>query len=70
MLPVLPTSKQKAHQLPFPTSSSICTRPLELLFFDVWGTFIDAFSKFTWLFPIQCKSNVFLVFSQFLLMVD
>jgi hypothetical protein len=51
----------KAHQLPFPTSSSICTRPLELLFSDVWGpspvvssngnkyyvTFIDAFNKFT-----------------------
>jgi hypothetical protein len=74
----------KAHQLPFPTSSSIFTRPLELLFSEVWGpspvvssngnkyyvTFIDAFSKFTWLFPIQCKFDVFSVFNKFLLMVE
>jgi hypothetical protein len=74
----------KAHQLHFLRSSSIFTRPLELLFSDVWGpspivssnrnkycvTFIDAFSKFTWLFPIQCKSDVFSVFNKFLLMVE
>jgi hypothetical protein len=73
----------KAHQLPFPASTSVFNHPLQLLFSDVWGlspvissngnkyyvTFIDAFSRFTWLFPIQCKSDVFSVFNKFLLMV-
>jgi hypothetical protein len=74
----------KAHQLPFPASTSVFNRPLQLLFSDVWGpspvisyngnkyyvTFVDAFSRFTWLFPIQCKSDVFSVFNKFLLMVE
>jgi hypothetical protein len=74
----------KAHQLPFPASTSVFNHPLQLLFSDVWGlspvissngnkyyvTFIDAFSRFTWLFPIQCKSDVFSVFNKFLLMVN
>jgi hypothetical protein len=49
----------KSHQLPYPTSSSTSTSPLELVFSDVWGptcesvghykyyvSFIDDFSKF------------------------
>jgi hypothetical protein len=73
----------KAHQLPFPASTSVFNRSLQLLFSDVWGpspvvssngnknyvTFVDAFSRFTWLFPIQCKSDVFSVFKKFLLVV-
>jgi hypothetical protein len=65
----------KAHQLPCPASTSISNHPLELLFSNVWGpspvvlsngnkyyvTFVDAFSRFTWLFPIQCKYDVFLL---------
>jgi histone deacetylase 1/2 len=50
----------KSHQLPYPTSSSRSTVPLEQIFSDVWGpaplsagkhsyyvSFIDDFSKFT-----------------------
>jgi histone deacetylase 1/2 len=52
--------KAKSHQLPYPTSSSVSTFPLELVFSDVWGpalgsvgrykyyvSFIDDYSKFT-----------------------
>jgi hypothetical protein len=50
----------KAHQLPFPRSSSHSTAPLELIYSDIWGpavnsfghkqfyvSFIDDFSRFT-----------------------
>jgi hypothetical protein len=33
-------------------------------------SFIDAFSRFTWLFPIQCKYNVLSVFHKFHTMVE
>jgi hypothetical protein len=52
--------KAKAHQLPYPVSTSRASTPLELIFSDVWGpainsfggknyyvSFIDDFSKFT-----------------------
>jgi hypothetical protein len=61
----------KAHQLPFSRSSSQSTTPLELVFFDVCGpaidsfgnkkyyvSFIDDFSKFTWLYLLRHKSDV------------
>jgi hypothetical protein len=74
----------KAHQLPFSASTSVFNLPLELIFSDVWGpspvvssngnkyyvSFVDAFSRFTWLFPIQCKSDVFFVFLQSQSMVE
>jgi hypothetical protein len=50
--------KAKSHQLPYPTSTSTSSHPLELVFSDVWGpapesagrskyyvSFIDDFSK-------------------------
>jgi hypothetical protein len=74
----------KAHQLPFSASTSVSNLPLEFIFSDVWGpspivssngnkyyvSFVDDFSRFTWLFSIQCKSNVFSVFLQFQSMVE
>jgi hypothetical protein len=33
-------------------------------------TFVDAFNKFTSLFPIQCKSDVLSVFHKFHVMVE
>ncbi|KAL5820830.1 hypothetical protein ACOSQ3_022712 [Xanthoceras sorbifolium] len=62
----------KLHQIPFPTSQSIYTAPLELIFTDVWGPspvcssqgyhyyvhFIDAFSRFTWIYPLSSKSQL------------
>jgi transposase len=53
-------------------STSISSKPLELIFSDVWGhalnsirwkkyyvSFIDDFSKFTWVYLLQFKSEVF-----------
>jgi hypothetical protein len=55
--------KSKSHQLPYPRSTSVSLNPFELVFSDVWGpsptsvgknnyyvSFIDDFSKFTYLF--------------------
>lgn len=68
----------KSHQLPFLDSSRVVKHPLELVFSDVWGhaqtsvsghnyyvSFIDAYSRFTWLYLIKRKSDVFDVFVQF-----
>jgi histone deacetylase 1/2 len=64
--------KAKSHQLPYPVSTSVSTTPLELVFSDVWGpaptsvgrhnyyvSFIDDFSKFTWIYLIK-KNLMFL----------
>jgi histone deacetylase 1/2 len=68
----------KSHQLPFSGSSRVVKTSLELVFSDVWGhtqisvsghnyyvSFIDAYSRFTWLYIIKRKSDVFDVFLQF-----
>jgi hypothetical protein len=33
----------KSHQLPYPKSTSVSTSPLELIFFDVWGSASEFF---------------------------
>jgi hypothetical protein len=68
----------KSHQLPCPKSFSTSKAPLELVFFDVWGhacvsigrnkyyvSFIDDFSKFTWIYLMKHKSEVFQKFREF-----
>ena len=66
-------SQAKSHQLPFNSSTFVAYRPSELLFSDVWGpsptvsfsgnkyyvSFVDVYSRFTWLYPIQAKSDAF-----------
>jgi histone deacetylase 1/2 len=65
----------KSHQLPFVSSSRVVTTPLELVYSDVWGpaqtsvsghkyyvSFIDAYSRFTWLYLLKTKADVFNVF--------
>lgn len=64
--------KAKSHQLPFPNSSTVSQHPLELVYSDVWGpapnsvgghkyyvSFIDDYSKFTWIYLLKFKSEVF-----------
>jgi hypothetical protein len=56
----------KAHQLPYPKSSSVSSVPLELVCSDVWGpapesvgrkkyyvSFIDDFNKFVWIYTLK-----------------
>jgi histone deacetylase 1/2 len=65
----------KSHQLPYPTSTSVSTAPLEQVFSDVWGpaplsvgkhayyvSFIDDFSKFTWIYLLKKHSDVYQAF--------
>jgi hypothetical protein len=73
----------KSHQLPYSRSSSESSVPLELVFSDVWGpaidsvgrknyyvSFIDDFSKFTWIYLIKYKSEVFQKFKEFQNLVE
>jgi hypothetical protein len=68
----------KSHQLPFSKSVGVSKAPLELIFLDVWGpaptsagkhnyyvSFIDDVSKFTWIYLLQHKSEVFQKFLDF-----
>jgi hypothetical protein len=73
----------KSHQLPYPNSSSVSNNPLELVFSDVWGaapesigrkryyvSFIDDYSKFTWIYLVKFKSEIFAGFKEFQTMVE
>jgi hypothetical protein len=80
--PVCPQAK--GHQLPFSVSQTSVCNPLDLIYSDVWGpspsisingnrfyvSFVDAFSRFTWVYPIQAKSDVMQVFIKFQSMVE
>jgi transposase InsO family protein len=73
----------KSHQLPYPRSTSVSTRPLNLVFSDVWGpaptsvgrhsyyvSFIDDYNKFTWIYFLRHKSEVFSCFHDFQHLVE
>jgi hypothetical protein len=68
----------KAHQLPYTISMSQSSAPLMLLFSDVFGPTIDSFgrykyyvsfindySKFTWIYLLRLKSDVYKSFCEF-----
>jgi GAG-pre-integrase domain len=69
--------KAKAHKLPFSTSLTVTTAPLQLVHTDLWGPspitsnsdnryyimFTDDFSRFSWIYCITCKSEVSRVFA-------
>jgi hypothetical protein len=72
----------KSHQLLYPVSTSVSSKPLELVFSDVWGpapnsyrrknyhvSFIDDFSKLTWVYHLCFKSEVFQKFTKFQTMI-
>jgi len=73
----------KSHQLPYPKSTSVSSNPLDLVFSDVWGpapnsvgrntyylSFIDDYSKFTWIYLLKHKSEVFQRFHDFQQLVE
>jgi hypothetical protein len=70
--------RAKAYQLPYPVSSSHSSSTLALIFSDVWGStidsfgrnkyyvsFIDNFSKFTWIYLLRKKSKCLSIFMNF-----
>jgi hypothetical protein len=73
----------KFKQLPFFVSSRCTKSPLELIHSDVWTShvtslsgcrfyvvFVDDYSRYSWLYPIINKSNVFNCFVKFKLLVE
>jgi histone deacetylase 1/2 len=75
--------RAKSHQLPYPISTSVSTAPLQLVFSDVWGpapisvgrheyyvSFIDDYSKFTWIYLLKKKSDVLAAFTNFQKLVE
>ena len=75
--------RAKSHQLPYPVSTSISVKPLELIFLDVWGhapisvgkhayyvSFNDDYSKYTWIYLLKKRSDVFQVFLNFQALVE
>jgi hypothetical protein len=71
--------QSKSKQLSFSPSFSQYNSPLDLIFTDVWGpspicsqhgfkyyvSFLDASSRYTWLYPMTKKSDAFNIFLQF-----
>lgn len=71
--------KGKAHQLPFSLSTTVYHHPLELIYIDIWGpsavcanngasyyiSFLDAYSKYTWIYLLHTKSQALAAFERF-----
>lgn len=69
----------KLQQCHFPMSESRAKASLEIIHSDLWGpapinsckgykyyiTFVDDFSKFTWIYPLKLKSKAYAAFVQF-----
>lgn len=65
--------KGKAHNLPYLKFTSVYTKPLQLIYSDLWEpapllssngnkyylSFVDAYTRFMWIFPLKTKSNAF-----------
>jgi hypothetical protein len=78
-----PCQQAKSHQLPYSRSATSTSFPLELVHSDVWGpavesvgrkcyyvSFVDDFSRFTWIYFLKYKSEVFQKFHEFQKMVE
>lgn len=69
----------KAHRLPSRLSTTVYNVPFALIYSDLWGpapatsscgyqyyvTFVDACTRFTWIFLLKAKSETLQVFKQF-----
>jgi hypothetical protein len=73
----------KVKKLPFHCSSRIYVAPLDLIHTEIWTThvhsisglkyyviFIDDYSRYSWIYPLQLKSEVLTKFVQFKLLVE
>ena len=70
--------KAKSHQFPYTSSNNKSGAPLDLIHSDVWGpvpvsvgnhayyvSFIDDYSRYTWIYLLKQKSEVFQVLRTF-----
>lgn len=76
--------KGKAHSLPYFPSTMNYTKHLQLVYSDLWGpapllstngnkyylSFVDAYSKYTWVFSLKTKSTAFSTFLTFQKLVE
>lgn len=74
----------KIHRSPSTLSHNTYTSLFDLLFADVWGlapidsscgykyllTCVDAYTRYTWVFPLKLKSNVRLTFTHFITTIE
>ncbi|OMO94717.1 Integrase, catalytic core [Corchorus capsularis] len=74
----------KSHKLSFALSSLTSSRPLETIYSDVWVPapqismdgfsyyiiFVDHYTRYTWYYPLKRKSDLFLLFPKFKVMVE
>jgi len=74
----------KAHQLPFSDSHTVYTTPLQLIYINIWGPspttssngsyyyigFLDAYTKYTWFYLLQRKSQATPIFKSFKTFVE
>ncbi|XP_010545858.1 PREDICTED: uncharacterized protein LOC104818098, partial [Tarenaya hassleriana] len=76
-------SINKSYKLSFFSSSVMSSRPLEVVFSDVWMSpiesfngyryyvvFVDHFTRYTWLYPLKRKSHVSDIFVRFKSLVE
>jgi histone deacetylase 1/2 len=74
----------KSHRLYAPMSQTVYTQPFEVIHTDLWGptpfdsydgyryyiTFVDKFTKYTWIYFLKQKSDALQAFKQFLALVQ
>ena len=74
----------KLHQNSFPSTPLHTTAPFQVVHLDVWGlapllslegyryyvSFVDDFTRYTWIYPLSLKSEVPVVFMFFNKMVE
>jgi histone deacetylase 1/2 len=75
--------RAKSHQFPYDSLNKRSAAPLDLIHSDVWGpaptsigrfsyyvSFIDDHTKYTWIYLLRQKSDVFAVFRDFQALVE
>jgi histone deacetylase 1/2 len=74
----------KSHRLHAPLSTTIYTKPFEVIHCDLWGpapfvsyygynyyiTFVDTFTKYTWIYFLKTKADALKAFTQFLALIQ
>jgi histone deacetylase 1/2 len=74
----------KSHRLHAPLSNTVYTKPFEVVHCDLWGpapfvsyygysyyiTFVDTYTKYTWIYFLKSKSDALKAFTNFLALVQ